>query len=229
MEFSIKYKPIDNLDIKDPILCKLHHDINGNVYLSHDNTLFMMSIGKNNDIEFYNISHDKLESTTNKPELIYGNIIDTEGTSLKKKTMDRIEKDDDSDREEEYQNYQEKIKCYREDRYYCTDDRKHDSDDENEEYFDFYKKDGDNSIELMDNYFDGMSLYDTFIREQNKNVIVSLLFSNGNSYRISIYKKHDDNSILLELNIVGDQIKFFDPYYCLEDNFIQIMTESKIA
>jgi hypothetical protein len=222
MDFYIKHSHENNT-----ILCNLYHDINGNVYISHNDNLFMISIGKDNDIEFYEISIEKLESIKKNFKTKYGNIINNEGSTLKKKTFEKIEQNEDSDQEEEYQNYKEKIKYYKEDKYYCIEDQCKNSDDDEyndmeDGHFDFYKIDNDNSIKLINHYFESNAIYDTFIRDINNNVIVSLLLNNSNAYRLSIYKNQQDNTIYFNLNIVGNQEKKFNINYCLEDNNISI-------
>jgi hypothetical protein len=200
---------------------KLYHDINGNVFVNVDvnDTYYLISIDKNNDIELYDIDKSKLVDLPNTQNLEYDKIVDTEFTSLKKKVMDKIEEDDDSDQEEIYQNYKQKIKYLNEDKYYYSEYKENDNDNDNDNYdefeleqFKFYKKEDDNSILLMNKGIDSPANYDTYIRDGSKNVVTSLICNNTNAYRISFHKMDKNQTFLIELNIIGNVIKTY--YLC---------------
>jgi hypothetical protein len=204
---------------KNNITGKLYHDINGNVFVNINDIYYLVSIDKNNDIELYEIDKSKLVELENTDNLEYDKIIDTEFTSLKKKVMDKIEEDDDSDQEETYQNYKQKIKYLNEDKYYYSEYKEDNNCDyeicgEENEKFKFYKKENDKSILLLNRGIDSLANYDTYIREDTKNVVASLICNdnNPNSYRISFYKIENNQRNLVELNIIGNAIKTY--YLC---------------
>jgi hypothetical protein len=221
MEYAKKYYSVNNIQTiynKENSSGKLYHDINGNVYLiikyNDEEKYYSLNIDKYNDIEFYEINKSKLIKLNNPDNIEYDFIIETEFTSLKKKTLDSIENDIESDHEEEFQNYQQKIKYLNEDKYYCTE-YKHLSDSDNEtEKFSFSKRKNNDSILLLDKGIDVLANYDTYIRDNNKNVIASIVLNSENSYRISFYP---NNSI--ELNTIGDNIKTYNLYYTYEYNY----------
>jgi hypothetical protein len=202
------------------ILGKLYHDINGNVFINTNDTYYLISIDKNNDIELYDIDKSKLVDLPNIQNLEYDKIVDTEFTSLKRKVMDKIEEDEDSDQEEVYQNYKQKIKYLNEDKYYYSEYKENENengdddynDDDEFEQFKFYKKEDDNSILLLNKGLDSPANYDTYIRDGSKNVVASLICNNTNAYRISFYKMEKNQACLIELNIIGNVIKTF--YLC---------------
>jgi hypothetical protein len=199
------------------IFGKLYHDINGNVFINANNTYYLISIDKNDNIELYDIDQSKLVDLPNTQNLEYDKIIDTEFTSLKKKVMDKIEEDEDSDQEEIYQNYKQKIKYLNEDKYYYSEYKENENDDYDYdelelEQFKFYKKENDNSILLLNKGIDSPANYDTYIRDETKNVLTSLICNNTNAYRISFYKMEKNQTCLVELNIIGNVIKTY--YLC---------------
>jgi hypothetical protein len=225
-------RKIYNNNIKEIISGNLYHDINGNVFINVNKKLYFMSIDRNNDIEFYEIDEDKLEILSKNKKIKYDKIIDNEFTSLKKKVMDKIENSNGSDsdcEQEEFQNYKQKIKYLNEDKYYYLEHKdKDNTDSDNDycndieefkqnEYFEFNKKDNDDSIMILDKGFDSLSNYDTYIRDESKNVVASLIYSNNNGYRISFYKS--TSTSILELNIIGDSIKTYQ-LCCYEKNNI---------
>ena len=196
---------------------KLCHDTFGNVYLDVKNKYFIMTIDKNNDIEFYEVNETKMAKLSNSKNLKYDKIVDTEVTSLKKKIYDDIEKNEDSDQEEDFQNYKQKIKYLNEDKHFCKEEETNENDSENEidEYFEFSKNQNNDSILLLDKGFDTFAIYDTFVWDaRNNNVVESFVFNNTNSYRISFYKKEKT----IDLNIIGNIIKTYHLYYHYDDN-----------
>lgn len=204
--------PEDYLDLDG----KLCNDINGNVYLVvnivNSKIYYSLNIDKNNDIEFYKIDESKLKNLNNPDNIEYDTIIETEFTSLKKKTLDSIENDIESDHEEEFKNYQQKIKYLNEDKYYCTEYKQlSDSDCDNEKFI-FSKKVNKESLNLINKGIDIFAIYDTYIRDQHKNVIASIVFTGENSYRISFFP-----DLSIELNIIGDQIRTYNLCYIYED------------
>lgn len=217
---------IQNTTSNETISSILCHDINGNVFLKINETYHGCSIDGNNNLEFSEYDISKFSESN---QIDYDIIMDSDGNTLKKKILDKIENDEDSDNEEDYQNYRDKIKCLKEDKYYCILDKNYDEeiemekdrgefyeyDGDNFEYFKFYKTSKDKSILLLNKYFDCISIYDTFVRDENKNVTTSLINNSHNSYRLSFFR---DNTI--ELNIIGDCIKTYTLKYCYDNNGI---------
>lgn len=217
----------NNKDLpRDNIKGKLCHDINGNIYVNIENLYYLITINKDDDIELYNIDTAKLVELKNSKYLEYDKIVDSDFTSLKKKVMDKIEQDEDSDQEENYQNYRQKIKYLDEDKYYYSEYKEKDiSDgeiyDDEKDVFKFYKKD-DKTILLLNMGIDSPANYDTYIRENTKNVLVSLINNNTNAYRISFYKINNNGRNLIELNIIGSTIKAYHLCYGYNDNGIEL-------
>lgn len=194
------YSDIDNSNVDS----LLYHDINGNVYIVVNNLHYMIDIDKHNDISIENVNLEDLYkfSTDN---IIFKKISHTEFSTLKKKTLEKIENDSESDQDENYQNFKQNIKYLNEDKYYYSEYEYEECNDDDEK-FDFYKN-NDNTIKLINYGSEVPAIYDTFIRDKDKNVIASLIFNNENGYRISLY---DD---IIELNIIGDKIISYRLYY----------------
>lgn len=213
-EYEVISEQLENLEGE---FC---HDLNGNVFLVLNNNnkqnYYSLNIDKNDEIEFYQIDPEKLVNLDNSEKMIYEKIIDSEFTSLKKKTLDSIENDDNSDQEEDFQNYKQKIKYLNEDKYYYTNFKNENSDDENDK-FNFNKKDNIDLILLIDKGIDVVANYDTYVRDKEKNVLLSLILNSGNAYRISFYNL-DNNDFIIELNIIGSTIKTYKIYFNNEIN-----------
>ena len=213
-EYEVISEQLENLEGE---FC---HDLNGNVFLVINNNnkqnYYSLNIDKNDEIEFYQIDPEKLVNLDNSEKMIYEKIIDSEFTSLKKKTLDSIENDDNSDQEEDFQNYKQKIKYLNEDKYYYTNFKNENSDDENDK-FNFNKKDNIDLILLIDKGIDVVANYDTYVRDKEKNVLLSLILNSGNAYRISFYNL-DNNDFIIELNIIGSTIKTYKIYFNNEIN-----------
>lgn len=227
MDFYILTNNTENTEsIKATLCC----DICGNVYLVFDNNYFLASVDRNNDLEFYKVYQDKFEELNNIDELEYEKIIDTQNSTLKQKALENIENEDDSDQEEDFINYKEKMKYLKEEKYYLTEkdldfDKKPDEYDElfKEEKFNFYKRQNNNDILLLNKGIDSFAIYDTYIRNINGDVLSSIIFNNNNSYRISFYKELN----IAELNIIGCEIKKYKLYYYYDENK-EICISSKI-
>jgi hypothetical protein len=201
----------------DNLVGKLYHDTFGNVYLNIGDKYFAMTIDRFDNIEFYEIDKLKMVELPNSQNLKYDKIVDTEVTSLKKKIFDDIGKNEDSDKEEDFQNYKQKIKYLKEDGQYCKEEKEekiNESDDDNNEYFEFSKKENDNSILLLDKGFDTFAIYDTFVQDNMNNIVESFVFNNTNSYRVSFHKKEKT----VELNIIGNVIKTYKLFYNYNDD-----------
>ena len=190
------------------ITAQLFHDCFGNVFLSVDdasNISYAFTIDKNNDIEVFDVDLTKLDELISD-DIVYDKIINVESTSLKKKILDDIEGNEDSDQEEDFQNFKDKIKYLEEDKYLFVQN----NEIESENAFKFYKMTDNSSIQSINRGFKASAIYDTYIRDKNKNVIASLISeTDENYYRISFY--NDGN---ISLNIIGDAVK----NYMLEYN-----------
>lgn len=182
----------------------IYHDVNGNVYFFYNEIYYYLTINKDNDLELFEIDISKLDDLSeSNNNIIYDKIInlDEETNTLKKRILEQIENDDCSDNEEDYQNFKEKIKYFEEDKYFFS---KNGEDNENSN-FKFYKIEGDTSILSINKGFDVLSIYDTYIRDNNKNVIASITCnSDDNYYRVSIFKNDE-----ITLNIIGNTTKNF--------------------
>ena len=180
-----------------------YHDVNGNVFILHDQKYHYVTIDKDDELELFEIEIEKLENLYSDG-VFYDKIIDND-KSLKRKIMEDIENDEESDREDEFENLKNQIKCLEEDKYLLVKNSKElESDDETEE-FKFYKTDKVKNLFLFEKGFGVLSIYDTYIRDTGKNVLASLICDhNKNSYRVSIYDK------LIGLNIIGDKTKFYE-------------------
>ena len=97
------------------ILC---YDINGNVYIEINNCYHVLSIDKNNDIEFYKINNNAFKTLSNEVKIHYNDIMQVNGESLKKKILDNVENDSESDGDENYQNFKHEKKYCEEDKYF---------------------------------------------------------------------------------------------------------------
>lgn len=197
MNISFKTKAGDNVI---GIWC---YDVNGNVYINVNEKFYILEIGKNNNLEFNLIENDIFKELSDQYKKKCGKIFDLETESLKKKVLEEIDKSD-SDRDEDYQNYRSKMKCLEEDKYYVAENEENNdsSDDlENTEYK-FYQKGNTNCMVFLNKGLETSAIYDTYVRDKDKSVILSLQSDSNNSYRVSIYENH-----MMELNIIGSEVK----------------------
>jgi hypothetical protein len=206
---------------KDNIKSKLCCDVSGNVYLNINDNYYLMTIDKNDDLEFYEVNKNNLEVLEKMNNLEYQKIVDSDVPTLKRKILEKMEKENnsenESDDEEDLQNYKQKMKYLQEDKYFLIENEFGENNFENEN-FDFYKKDGTNNIILMNKGISGFAIYDTYVRNENGDVFESIIFNNDNSYRISFYK----NLNTIELNIIGSAIKKYNLIYGYDKNDIVI-------
>lgn len=210
---------------KNPIKSKLCCDTSGNIYLDINDNYYLMTIDKNDDLEFYEVNKNNLEVLENTNELKYQKIIDSDVPTLKRKVLESMEKENNSehdsdDDEDEYQNYKHKMKYLHEDKYFLVENELGENDCENEK-FDFYKKDGSDNIILMNKGISGFAIYDTYVRNECGDVFESIIFNNNNSYRVSFYK----NLNTMELNIIGSIVKKYNLTYGYNKNELIIFSK----
>jgi hypothetical protein len=197
-----------NITFKDSnnneIIGKWCYDVNGNVYVDVNGKFYIFEIDKNNNLEFNLIENDIFKELSDEYKVRYNKIINLETDSLKKKVLEEIDKSD-SDRDEDYQNYRSKMKCLEEDKYYVAENNENENDEFDEvddvEYK-FYQKGNTNCMIFLNKGLETSAIYDTYVRDRDKNVMLSLQSDCNNSYRISIYENN-----LVELNIIGAEIK----------------------
>lgn len=185
------------------------YDVNGNVYIEANCKLYILEINNQNNVEFDLIENDIFKDLSPEYNIKYKKIIDTEH-SLKKKVLEEIEKSD-SDQDEEYQNRRIKSLCYEEDKYFEYEENESETGsnvDENDDVrYKFFQKGNISSMKLLKKGLETPSVYDTFVRDDIKNVVFSLQSDCNNYYRVSIQNSN------IELNIIGDEIRHYQLSY----------------
>lgn len=207
MDFKIKNSHDEQCKSGFELCC----DKNGNIFISDSNKLYMITIDPNNDLEMFECNRDILIKNTEINE--YKECANYDN-SLKKKAMENILNNDDSDMDDDFMNYKETIKYHHEDKDICNDIDNHDSSSDSDNDYPnekFVVQQYDISkIKLMNDFYDSYSIYDTYIKEESGNLLMTLKCNIYNSYRLTIYCK---NTITLTLNIVGDKTKNFELVY----------------
>lgn len=215
MDITIKQENSNNT-----ININVCYDINGNIYVNLKDELYILTIDKNNNPELYKCNEEAFIDL-DEVNIKYKKILEFDNT-LKKKILDEIEEDknDDDDQGENYQNLKKKIQYCEEDKYYYVDDdnSSNSEDDDDNICYKFYQKGNKNIITLLHKKSDIISLYDTYIRDNMKNVVFSLQLSGEqNSYRLSIFPNSEN---LFELNIIGDEIRTYNLTYLFDNEII---------
>jgi hypothetical protein len=220
---------LKGLGFDDTVNALWHYDLNGNVYLYTEDKFYLLGIDFNNNPEFNLIDNEVLQDPVQENPVEYKKISELDH-SLKKRILDEIEKSD-SDQDETTQNYKTKSKCLYEDKFIVCEDALEetelDIDLDCPEFenanFTFFKKGNKEVMTLMKKGICIPSIHDTYVRSTDGNVIFSLQSDANNSYRVSVY--NSGYSTFLELNIVGDEVKFFQLMYTVdEDDIIVIKT-----
>lgn len=214
----------NNSDEKIEVL--VCHDICGNIFLKYKESFYCLTINSTDDIEFVEFYNFKeIENpTTNNSNLSYSKIINTfEKQSLKGKLIKELDDQDYNEEEDEIENeghYITKYKSYPEEKLYISDTTTKNEinetnrlDDSDEPFYKFSKFGDKVIMPCLKNSLDDLSIYDTFILNDNTScVLLTLQSQEKSNYRVSI----STNGTFM-LNIVGTKIKIYSLDYKINE------------
>jgi len=167
------------------------------------------------------------------------------------------DEDEDVIGDEKYQNYKKRVMYEEEEMYYDTEDdvknknKDQDCDDECDSVSDSSGSDNigldivdtldtakfvfytsavtKNTIQQLDKYCDALAIYDTYVRDSDKNVITSFQLDEGNAYRLSIYDTRNVNkNMTMDLNVIGSEITSYNIVWNTDADGNVILIANKI-
>lgn len=196
-----------------------YYDINGNIYLNIKNDYFYLDINNINNLEWIKILN--LNNLINCDKKIkYDNLVSIKETDLKNKIIEEIEKEKDDDEiednenDEEYDNnYKTHFKMLPEDKKFFIENN---MDEKQNLIIGKNKEDDSFEIDIFNKAMDTNANYDVLVADGDK-ILFSLISKDRNSYRIKLSKN------IIELNIIGSEIKTFEPYYDIQNNEIELI------
>lgn len=198
--------------ITNGIRYNLGFDMNGNVIIAHNSIKYTLDISRNNTLETFELSHTfDLEETKEFIKL------ENKKQMLKEKVEEELkkERENDSDYEDDEVNRKNLETICPEDLFFNIVDKENYSGNNEVEIY----TDGSYDKLLTTKGLNDPPIYDVYVRNNLGDVVFSMKNQNINNYRVILYI--DNESIVFELNIIGEKIAKYNMMIKDEKLFIE--------